>query len=127
MSQTTRFAVEGRWPFPLDMLRRSSARPATIADRDKIERLSADHVESREQLRERVRIDLVVPFTGRMADPNREMWEHNDWPVVDDEPTYAATRTDTEVGLRPLYEAAMAKLTPGERKALDWFRPYRRT
>jgi hypothetical protein len=54
------YTVTGRWPFPVDMLRRDDARPASEADQLLIDRLSKDHTEDGFGLIEPVSVNLVM-------------------------------------------------------------------
>jgi hypothetical protein len=75
------YTVEGRWPFPTDMLRHDQSRAATPADEEKIAALSGDFSPDGEDGLPKFRIDLVIDEPGRFR-PNVERWESFAWDVV---------------------------------------------
>ena len=121
------YTVEGRWPFPSDMLRHDDAQAATIADRNLIDRLSGDSTDDGFGLKSSVLIKLVMEAgepsrarpQGRLL-PNRRRWESFGWRVVtagadyDEDQRYAASIRDVEA----LRRSALAKLTAQEKDAL---------
>ncbi len=72
--QPDRYVVEGRGPFPLDMLQKDCAEPATDEDRAKIDAT----YETGLQPRERRRVTLVTR-EPRTVD---ERWESFGWRVI---------------------------------------------
>lgn len=80
-SQT--YTVEGRWPFPLDMLRHDDAKPATAADETLIQQLAADHCESPIDIMQRYQVNLVRVPLNRWNFPNGARWKSFSWNVVE--------------------------------------------
>ncbi|NTF18160.1 hypothetical protein G6L37_07055 [Agrobacterium rubi] len=118
------YTVRGSWPFPLDMLRRDGSKAATPEDEAIIERLTKDHAEDRDAIRNAVTVNLVIPNANRHMRPLTARWQSWGWDVPDDEEHRAimAERAKRD-RMRKLYASAMAKLTQEEREAFDWFRP----
>lgn len=82
------YTVEGRWPFPLDMLRRDHARAATDADQILITRMSGDFSDPELGTKTKVSINLVMesgePTPGRPKGyllPLDERWTSFGWTV----------------------------------------------
>ncbi|WP_327210130.1 hypothetical protein [Rhizobium leguminosarum] len=75
------YTVEGRWPFPTDMLRHDQSRAASPADEEKIAALSGDFSPGGEDRLPKFRIDLVIDEPGHFR-PNTERWESFDWDVI---------------------------------------------
>lgn len=114
MQEKIYFSVRGAWPFPLDMLRKGEAHPATPEDQRKIERLSAEHAYCFDDIQCPVTIELF----GRR--PTTERWESFGWKVPSDvlhhdEQLRKAARLRQEA----LIASALNKLTPEEREAVE--------
>jgi hypothetical protein len=75
------YTVEGRWPFPLDMLRRDHARAATDADQILISRMSGEFSDLELGTRTKVRINLVMQADNRWHLPLDERWKSFGWTV----------------------------------------------
>lgn len=126
MATDYHYTVRGSWPFPIDMLRRDCARAATAEDQAIIDRLSKDHAEDRDAIRNAVTVNLVIPNADRNMRPLTARWRSFGWDVPDDIEFQQATTERARVKrLSELYQSAMAKLTDEERAAVDWFRPTR--
>jgi hypothetical protein len=111
------YTVVGQWPFPIGMLARDGSVPATDEDDAKVASLCADHAPGDEP----VSIDLVI----RGADGRRPFaakWESFDWSVVGDEgPAMRRAENERLAGIRRDRDNALAKLTPDEIRALEWY------
>lgn len=114
------FVVTGRWPFPTDMLRRDSARPATRRDERLITEMSAEHAPDYDFLREKVMITLIIPNAGTRLRPLVARWESFGWSVVGSQPNVPESY---ERRMARLYDQAMAKLTDEEIEAVAWHHP----
>ena len=118
------YAVRGSWPFPVDMLRRDRSRAATPDDQAIIDRLSRDHAEDCDAIRNSVTVNLVIPNADRRMRPLTARWRSFGWDVPDDvEFQQMAADRAKRARMDKLYVSAMAKLTDEEREAVDWFRP----
>lgn len=128
MGQDLQYTVEGRWPFPVDMLRRDRSRALTVDDQSVIDELSRDYAADRSMIARRVSINLVIENATRYDFPNTARWESFGWRVPNDE-LYQVQKKDAEklVLRTKAYKSALLKLTAEEREALDWFRPELRT
>jgi hypothetical protein len=126
MARTTDFhyTVRGSWPFPLDMLRRDCSRAASPEDQAIIDRLSKDYAEDRDAIRNAATVNLVIPDADRHMRPLTARWQSFGWDVPDDEEfrQLAADRAKRS-RMDKLFASAMAKLTPEEIEAVNWFRP----
>lgn len=81
MTKNTRsYTVEGRWPFPLDMLRHDDARGASQQDQDLITRLSGEFCPDDINFRQRYQVALQCPAGVR---PNAARWASFQWKVLD--------------------------------------------
>jgi hypothetical protein len=121
------YTVEGKWPFPLDMLRHDQAHAATPEDQVLINRMSGEASDEEFGTRTRVRINLVMqaghPTRGRPEGrwlPNDARWKSfGGWTVhgvreIDERRALdEAARTE-----RLAREAALAKLTDEDRRVL---------
>lgn len=117
------YSVKGGWPFPLDMLRRDRAVPASKEDQAVIDSLSGPHAPDRDAIRLDHVVKLVIKDAGRDR-PDTARWRSFGWDVPDDKEFRQVIEQSAKVGMmESLYASAMAKLTPEEREALDWFRP----
>lgn len=99
--QTFRYTVQGRWPFPADMLRHDNSHAASLHDQETVVALSDELVCG---LDGEVRIRL----TGDQL-PNMARWESFGWKVVDG---------DENVRFRMLEEAGI-KQEKAERASED--------
>jgi hypothetical protein len=118
------YTVKGSWPFPTDMLRRDCSRPATPEDEAIIERLSKPYAEDRDAIRNEVTVSLVIPNAERHMRPLTARWRSFGWDVSGDaECRQIAEDRTRRARMQKLYDSAMAKLSPEEREAVDWFRP----
>lgn len=81
MAKSYRYAVQGLWPFPLDMLRRDQSEALTDTDKFLIEDISEDsrpdHIPDREH---------TIKLTGPNV-PNVERWNSFGWKVIEIEET----------------------------------------
>lgn len=121
------YTVEGKWPFPTDMLRHDCAQPGTPDSKRLIERLSGPHTDNGFGFHEPVRIELVMEAgdalpsrpSGRYR-PNYRRWESFGWKVVAGDPEIEADLRfeATAASEEALRKSALAKLTPDERRAL---------
>jgi hypothetical protein len=120
------YTVEGRWPFPGDMLKRDVARAATPEDQLLIDRMSGEFSDPSLGTRERVKINLVMvagEATRARPDgplrPNDERWESFGWVVVGDSEIEGmrAHRRQLKAD-QAVLAAALAKLTPDELRVL---------
>jgi hypothetical protein len=116
------YTVKGSWPFPVDMLRRENSKPATPEDAAIIERLSRDFAEDRDAYPNTVTINLVIPNAAHHMRPLTARWRSFGWDVPDDA-EYQQMSEDRAVRMEAHYASAMAKLTPEEIEALNWYRP----
>ncbi len=126
MTRTTdyHYAVRGSWPFPVDMLRRDCSKAATPEDEAIIDRLSKDHAEDRDAIGNLVTINLVIPNASRNMRPLTARWRSFGWDVpTDTEFQRAAAERARLSRLEKAYASAMAKLTPEEIEAVNWFQP----
>ena len=112
------YTVRGRWPFPLDMLRRDQSQPATGADAALVAQLSKDHPDDLSEVRSVVEVTLRMEHPNRVG-PNRERWKSFQWEVVAPVDPMDAAR-DEASRMRSLRESALAKLTSDEIEALRW-------
>jgi hypothetical protein len=119
--------VEGRWPFPEDMLRHDQARPATEDDALMIKLLCGDAIPGdRESLVRVVRVTLVMesgdPLPSRPQGrwlPNDKRWRSFGWSVVDVPEITAEREMEAQLQmLRALRVTGLAKLTHDEKRAL---------
>jgi hypothetical protein len=120
MQKDHEYQVEGRWPFPADIMLGDGSRPATAEDARKIERLTRDNVDSLAEARERVVVHLVIPQAGPRQRPLADRWNHLDWAVVSADPAEAGyqrllAHNNERKALR---RSAASKLTVEERDAL---------
>lgn len=84
------YVVEGKWPFPLDMLRHDQSRPATAEDQRQIDIISGDATVGIDAVRCLRRIALIMEGgdhingtqEGRWA-PNQKRWRSFGWEVVE--------------------------------------------
>jgi hypothetical protein len=76
------YTVEGRWPFPTDMLRYDRSRAATPEDEEKIDALSGMNSPDGLSVEPKIRIGLVIE-EGNSIGPNDARWRSFDWDVVD--------------------------------------------
>lgn len=118
------YAVKGRWPFPVDMLRRDQAVPASPSDAALIEALSGD-------LSSRLAggaggddgistVNLVIPDAGRQR-PNAERWASFGWEVPGDETRRFEREERARVAAHEAHLlTALEKLTPEELAAVEW-------
>lgn len=128
MSADFHYVVEGRWPFPLDMLRRDRSRPATTADQMLIDLLSCeiedmgDTAEDRRAYRDEVvQINLVIPNASRRERPLTPRWESFGWSVPGDEAAQLAAAMNARAArLEAINRSAMSKLTEDEKQAVRW-------
>ncbi len=119
--------VEGRWPFPVDMLRSDGSRAATPEDASLIERLSGETTDDGFGLREAVRVTVTMeagdPVPGRPGGrfvPNEARWDSFGWKVISAGEDFEADRRLAALVRRntALRRSGLAKLTPEEREAL---------
>lgn len=128
MAADFHYVVEGRWPFPLDMLRRDRSRAASTADQMLIDLLScevAGHGDTSEERRkfrsEVVQVNLVIPNAGRNERPLTARWESFGWSVPGDEHRALQKREEGRLArLKELHRSAMSKLSVDEREAVRW-------
>jgi hypothetical protein len=129
------YAVEGYWPFPLDMLRRDDARAATPDDEALIARLTGETSDGGFGTAEKVRISLVMEAgeasrfrpNGHLL-PQWRRWESFGWTVIDDAEVGEERLDDVRhqhlveeaKEQDALRQSALAKLTPQERRALGF-------
>ena len=109
-----RYVVKGRWPFPVDMLRRDGSRAATPEDQAIIDSLCEEFAPDRSGFEE-VEVSLVGP-----NEPNTARWESFSWSVPGDV-MHALAKADA-VRLRAeetLLAKALAKLDPEERALVE--------
>ena len=85
------YTVTGKWCFPLVMLHRDQARPATEADRVLIERMSGDASDPEFGTRTAVSINLIMEAGAATASkprgrwlPDLARWEDFGWAVSKD-------------------------------------------
>lgn len=109
-----RYVVKGRWPFPVDMLRRDGSRAATPEDQAIIDSLCEEYAPGKSALEE-VEISLVGP-----NEPNTARWESFSWSVPGDVlhafVKAERIRLDAE---ETLVRKALAKLDPEERAVIE--------
>lgn len=67
------YTVQGRWPFPLDMLRYDQAEPASEDGRALIERLSAEFTDAQ---------TIKAVFEVQLTSEDRYAPHHQRWEVV---------------------------------------------
>lgn len=114
-----RYAVVGSWPFPLDMLRRDNAVPASVADEALVHALSQESAPERGL--EPVTINLVIRDADRFTRPCTERWVSFGWQVPGDEEYRAMQEHRAREGrMAELYASARAKLTDEELEAVFW-------
>jgi hypothetical protein len=78
-SEPTRYQVRGRWPFPIDMMRRDGAIAATPEDVIAIESLSGETAPDMD--RHTVHLVCMDP-PNRFWQPNIERWRSYGWTVI---------------------------------------------
>ncbi len=111
------YTVRGSWPFPTDMLRYDDSKAATPEDQAMIDRLSSENAPDLESLQNRVSITLIGNFK-----PNTARWESFLWTVPDDFEYRWLKEAQKEKSEREiLKKSALAKLTPEEKAALEWY------
>lgn len=122
-SEDFHYTVKGRWPFPLDMLRRDRSVAASPEDQEHIDFLSSPCAPDRDAIRTRRVINLVILGAGRWR-PNTARWRSFGWDVPDDETFRMLEEAEARVErMKALRRSALLKLTPEERDAIDWFSP----
>lgn len=116
------YTVEGKWPFPLDMMRYDCSVGATAEDLETIVRLSSEHPD-KSDLDGKFRVKLVMT-TGRFR-PGWSRWKSFGWKVIDcsdktwlDSVSYYERAAAEEKRKTELRESALAKLSPDEIQAL---------
>ena len=119
------YTVEGRWPFPPEMLEVDRSEPATPEDAEKIRLLTQDCVPDLATLREVFSINLVMKNAGRFR-PRTAKWESFDWKVPGDQmhALMKAGRAQESVRSAAL-TSGLAKLSDEEIEAFQFhgFRP----
>jgi hypothetical protein len=81
METKREYTVEGRWPFPLDMLRSDESVPATPEDKALIDRISLDFLTPGDTVSSCYTVRLVQSKRRRGA--NVERWASFGWKVID--------------------------------------------
>ena len=119
------YTVEGKFPFPLDMLRRDLSHAATPEDQAKIDMLTADFLPDDADPTERHTINLVIPAeVVHMSEPLTRRWESFGWSVPTDKDYAMLKAYEVKVArMTALRASALAKLTAEECEALAWFNP----
>lgn len=112
------FSVKGRGEFPVDMLRYDGCRAASPRDQDLIDLHSDAFVDGEHE----IEVSLVIPNASSQL-PHDERWASFKWPVVG----VVAIPDDREriARLDMTWQGLLAKLSPEEREAMDYFRPKR--
>lgn len=82
MTKTVTYTVRGRWPFPLDMLRRDFSKPATPADKELINLASKDTPSHDHPLSRVYEINLISTMSDPRFAPNIQRWESFRWKVT---------------------------------------------
>lgn len=108
------YTVTGKWPFPLDMLRRDGSTAATPADQGKIDSYSREHAPDRGFMHEAVSIDLMGPNK-----PCTDRWESFGWSVPTDlEHAMFKDMRRRQAEDDLIRSGALAKLSTDERRVL---------
>lgn len=114
MTTERTYMVKGKWPFPVDMLRRDGSRAATKADQAVIDSLCEEFAPDRSAF-EDVEISLVGP-----NDPNTARWESFGWKVPGDvEHAFLKADRERRAAEAVLLKRALGKLDPEERTLVE--------
>jgi hypothetical protein len=121
MTEGFSYVVTGKFPFPVDMLRRDLSRAASPEDQAKIDMLSAGFLPDDADPQELHAIHLVIP-DGVRGRPLTARWESFGWSVPGDLEHAAVKEERSRTAQRAaLRRSALAKLTPEEIDALEWY------
>lgn len=82
MTKPIQYIVEGKWPFPSDMLRRDWANAATYADERLIALLERDFTDDLIDLRILYRVALTIPAKHARFGPAVDRWKSFGWRVI---------------------------------------------
>lgn len=104
------YSVEGTWPFPTDMLRYDNAKPIGRVSRERVERLSKEHADSRDDIRNPQRVDLVSEQR-----PHAARWASFGWRIITEPWCFEHPRAPSDEEIR---KQALAKLTDEEKRVL---------
>jgi hypothetical protein len=112
------YSVRGRGEFPVAMLGYDEANPASPLARALIDKHSDPYTDSAEE----VEVHLVIPRADHRL-PNAKRWGSFGWEVV------GVSTVEPDViritRLQAVWDDLLTSLTPDQREAMDYFRPYR--